>query len=282
MLFGILGLGSIGDRHARNLMNLGHQVIFHDPGMLGSRPRDEVLKLADAVIICTPTKEHFRDLCDAMHANCHVLVEKPIGYDCPPLLSGFMMGANMKNPHLKIATGFMCRFHPVVQQAKRDIENGMFGRLQSAQFSVLQRNNKPDYLRDGVIRNWLSHELDLARYLLGNLYVDKASCHLNSQGQDIAATVNCAALDNSEIPVSIMGDYVTTPYVRQFTILGERRAKNYKLEIGQDIWDQTYVDEMKAFINKIEGKPFGPLADGADGIASLELVMEALGKANVR
>ena len=62
------GLGSIGMRHARNLIRLGHDVVGYDPDM----DRVEMLRATggrldwpqqiDGVVIATPTKIHKQSL----------------------------------------------------------------------------------------------------------------------------------------------------------------------------------------------------------------------------
>ena len=283
MLIGILGFGSIGMRHGRNLMDLGHQVAFHDPGVLGSIDRDVLIREADAVIICTPTIRHAHDLCDVLQARKHVLIEKPIGYDCPPFISGLIMGARSAAKSLIVATGFMCRFHPEVQRAKSQIDAGFFGKIGTCQFNVLQKNSQVQYLRDGVIRNWASHELDIARHLLGNLHVEEVSVGMNAingRGQDISMLAILRGIER-ENEVHVRADYITNPEIREFEIVGSDAHRRFDLVQGQAVWDRTYVDELKAFINAIDGKDPGPLADGADGVAALQLVMDIREKAGL-
>jgi len=276
MLVGILGLGSIGTRHARNLMTLGHQVVAYDPQQL-SYPRDRVIQESDAVIICSPTLAHAKDLADVLAARKHVLVEKPIGYDSPPFIAGLIMGARSAKLDLVIATGFMCRFHPMVKTARQMIDCGYFGNIISATFQVLQLNEKPEYLRDGVIRNWASHEIDIARYLLGELYVDDCFA-IRQKDQDISALITATAVDH-EATVQIQADYLSHPEIRQFEIIGSK--KSHRFDLTKQAWDQFYLDEMRAFMSAINGGNPGPLADGADGVAALQIVMEAREKAGL-
>jgi len=124
---GVLGLGSIGMRHAKNVLALGHEVDAYDPvGMAGQvfvpeirvMHRDHVLILSKAIVVASPSIHHGVDLQDAIHSGCHVLVEKPFGYDCPPLLDGFLQATRQKAPGQIVATGFNLRFHSCVKKAK--------------------------------------------------------------------------------------------------------------------------------------------------------------------
>jgi lactate dehydrogenase-like 2-hydroxyacid dehydrogenase len=62
MRIGILGYGSIGSRHGRNLTALGHKIIIHDPSMADSLPKGVVIEKSDAVVIASPTSEHLNDM----------------------------------------------------------------------------------------------------------------------------------------------------------------------------------------------------------------------------
>lgn len=283
MLIGILGLGSIGSRHGRNLMTLGHQVIAHDPNIL-SAPREQVIKEADAVLICSPTKQHVPDFMDVAEAGKHIFMEKPFAFDAPPsYLSGYMRGVYHRyGGNLVVATGFMLRFHPRVMAVKKLIDEGKFGTITEAEFRVLQHNDKPDYMRDGVIRNWASHELDLARHLLGNLEVEYCHTILGS-AQERAALIGLHSIEYGG-DVSVEADYITKPEVRGFTILGngQRKAISVDLVMEEKAWDQVYLDEMKAFLAAIDGKDPGPLASAVDGIAVHQLVMDAREKAGLK
>ena len=88
----VVGLGSIGRRHARNLASLGHevdvcrQVGAAQPEPLGVDAREfNRLQAAleaepDVVIVTNPTSLHVETAGQAIEAGAHVLIEKPIGH----------------------------------------------------------------------------------------------------------------------------------------------------------------------------------------------------------
>ena len=60
MILGVIGLGSIGYRHAMNLKNMGHQVFAYDPnitsmGVFNCSSFDEVCDKSEAIVIASPT-----------------------------------------------------------------------------------------------------------------------------------------------------------------------------------------------------------------------------------
>ena len=287
---GLLGYGSIGERHAINLEDLGQYVYVYEPKDHPPGVREWVIDKSAALVVCSPSKCHGKDLVDVVNAGKHVLVEKPIGYDSPPFIQGLLQGTRYKNPDLIIATGFNCRYHPCVKTAKAIMTSGILGKIKAAGFVVRQRNNKEAYLRDGLIRNWLSHEIDIAHHLLGEGTVEFC------QAEDQVEATLLMKFDQVEGYVSIQGDYVTKPFQRYFWIKGSRGTIHANLETFEfwknddpyldealiSNWDQTYIDEMQDFINSIRvGQHLFPLATGEDGCRALYTVMAARHKAGL-
>jgi predicted dehydrogenase len=298
LTYGVLGVGSIGRRHHKNLQALGQEVFYYDPIHAGPEVRDRVLKRCDAILVCTPTKRHAEDFMDAANAGKHVFVEKPFGYDCPPLLDGFLRGTRSRFPKQVIATGFNLRFHDCVTQAKNKINT--LGDILKAKFHVLQKTEKPTYLMDGIIRNWCSHELDLAMYLIG-LSLEVVDCYAthDAQGRDtIDATIK---LKRGALEVYIEADYNTDPQRRFFWIQGTKGTMYVDLEareltidyIGQplpfvykaeDSWDKNYMSEMMAFVRACTAgvqssihtdDMIWPMASGEQGVHNLYAIMKA-------
>lgn len=256
MRIGILGYGSIGSRHGQNLTGLGHKVIFHDPAMVDSLPKDEVIKRADAIVVASPTSEHANDMLLCQQAGKPCFVEKPIadralnkhGWPTWPLMVGYNM-----------------RFHPCILKAREWLAEDRVGGPLWANFICAQYNDKPEYLRDGVTLNW-SHEIDMALHLLGDAAVE-ASC-INGSDSIADTTIRHRP---SGCQTSIHLDYVTRPEHRGFSICGPKgvmianlpqrgillmgsdgivkQIEQYPGDINED-----YIAEMKAFIDRVEGK----------------------------
>lgn len=184
MIVSVLGLGSIGLRHANNLLALGHDVIGYDPdagrrelltGAGGeiAESRDEALDQGCAAVIATPSGLHIDDLDAAIQAGCHVLVEKPVAHSADllePLLQ--------RSRNLVVFVGQSLRVHPCVIAARAAIEDGRIGDVlwyRSIVSSYLP-NWRPgqDYRtgyaadpRTGGVMFDCIHEFDLAAFLLG-------------------------------------------------------------------------------------------------------------------
>lgn len=297
MKVGVLGFGSIGKRHAENARSLGHQVDVFDPLQQISN-RIQVIRESDAVIIASPTKNHVEDLMECLHRDKHVLVEKPIGYDCPKLVEGYLAGTMMRNPNLIVATGYNLRFHQAVKFAKGLLDRNRIGDIQRAWFTVRQKSIKPVYLMDGLIRNWCSHEIDLAFHLLGPAAVTKCQASLDKDGRDTGDAF--IYLENPSVRefIKIDADYVSEPERRGFLIESDQGSIQADLVARtitlsycdgpgehihcRDSFDSNYRSEIGAFFDSIKsGKLAEPLASGMDGVRSLEAVMEARQRAGI-
>lgn len=172
----IIGHGSIGERHARVLENLGHSVsIASRRGDSGGRRVFSTLPEAlaagpfDYVVIATETASHAAMLSE-LAARGHrgrVLVEKPLFAEPSPLPAHQFRGGGV---------GYNLRFHPAIGPLRRalggrpaeaaDFYVGQWlgdwrpGRAVAATYSASRAAG------GGVLRD-LSHELDLATWLFG-------------------------------------------------------------------------------------------------------------------
>ena len=278
MRIGILGYGSIGSRHGRNLLALGHKIIIHDPAMAESLPTIEVIKQSDAVVIASPTSEHWKDILYCIEYNKPCFVEKPIA-NCSPRSTA---KTTLSYP---LMVGYNMRFHPCVLKAREWLNDGRIGTPQWASFICAQFNDKPEYLRDGVTLNW-SHEIDLALHLLGPAEVQAAAI-------DQKDTVADIILWHWPCQTHIHLDYVTRPEHRGFSISGDKGLIIANLperqivllgtdgipkqvERYQGSYDDDYVMEMVNFIARVEGKGENTLGcTAAEAIEVLKVCLKA-------
>lgn len=187
--FLVIGLGSIGERHVRNLKTLG----YTDITVLRSRnlpPRtlaiddyktvlnwdDAVANDPDLAIICTPTSMHQDQAIKCLESGISVLVEKPISND----LSGEQKIKSLikADDSLFCYTAYMMRFHPFVAKIKSIIDAKTYGALRS--FHSQWGEHLPywhpweDYSETYAALNGmgggaaltLSHDIDLAMHLM--------------------------------------------------------------------------------------------------------------------
>jgi predicted dehydrogenase len=272
---GIIGTGSIGGRHERNLRSLGHVVLAYDP----ARPINnndfalsKLLEESDAIIIASPTSTHYDYIkkCDGKPT----FVEKPIYSE-----EGMAPIRNDIDFNSVVMVGYNLRFHSCVIQAKEWLQQGHLGNILWANFVVAQKNTK---YRDHVILNW-SHEIDLALYLLGPGGATAA------MGNDKIADLCIEHQSGAYSTVHL--DYVTEPEIRQFVIVGQdatliadlvnrqawlRNSKGTVIDHheGDDSWDSNYKDEMETFIARLDGQETVGCT-GAEALEVLKICLKA-------
>lgn len=292
MKVGIVGLGSIGKRHANNATKLGHDVHVYDPAVKGDfrfRYERDLYDWCDAAVISTPTWVHIAGIRACAERGRHMLVEKPIAKSMATLREMLDFAAS-KN--LTVMMGNNLRFHPCVQEAKRWLDAGYVGVPIWASFTCAQISKK--YSEDGVVLNTGAHEVDLALHLFGPARV--VSSYANALMADFV-------LEHAGGVRSIFHlDFVTVIEVRQFHIVGasgdifcdlpsrelRRRMENDKLPgvvhekgfVAIGSYDDDYLDEMAAFFDRIAGHTV-PGATGEDGFATLDLLIEVRKKAGL-
>ena len=170
---GVVGVGSMGQNHARIYSEMGNLVCVYDAfadaaDKVASRLRTtacgsvaELLSKVDAVSICTPTSTHYDVAVQAIKAGKAVLLEKPF--------TGVVETATTvceaaEDEGVTLASGFVERFNPVVSATKDSLSAGRFGELVS--ISSRRVSSFPSRIRDvGVIKDLAIHDVDVIRYI---------------------------------------------------------------------------------------------------------------------
>ena len=272
MKFFVIGLGSIGSRHAKNLLDMGHTVWGYDKSLQTAlRVKEELpgLEIAadmwgcDAYVICTPPDQHIHEIGNAIGAGKHVFVEKPIGVpaDIEPL-GKLLEEAKRKN--LVVMVGNMLRFHPEVRKVKPLVKKPA-----TPLFEVLQKNER---YKENVILNWGAHEIDLALYFSGPAVVT------TSRGGEKRAVITLQHFKGARS--MILMDYLTEPEVRRFEI-DEEDGGWHVVDLRLPDWNDVYMDEMREFEHRIYANQHNLRyesvgAIGDDGLATLKIIAEAM------
>jgi predicted dehydrogenase len=178
----VLGLGSAGARHARNLLDLGHEVVGFDPaasgpvGIESAKSSAGAIAQAEAVIVATPSSLHGEQAIAALDHGKHVLVEKPLATTAADAAKVVDAAARTE---AVCAVAMNLRFHPGIVELKRLVADGALGavRFARASFGFDLRLWRPesDYrqgysaraeLGGGIVLDAI-HELDYLLWLLG-------------------------------------------------------------------------------------------------------------------
>ncbi len=189
----IIGAGRIGQVHARTIAaHPGAELaLIADPvpgaaataaAAFGARATENVADVfaddgVDAVVVCSPTPYHVDQIMAGVAAGKAVLTEKPVDLTVARVDECL---AAIKGREHRVMVGFNRRFDPGVLELKRRVDAGEIGALR--QLTIISRDPAAppaQYLTNsgGIFRDMTIHDLDMARFLLGDFVSVHASGH---------------------------------------------------------------------------------------------------------
>ncbi len=247
MKIAIVGFGSIGRRHAKNLKKLGHQIIPIDIG-------EELVFDVHCAFICTPTMFHAEHSIAYIKKNIPVFIEKPLTY-CFGQLE-LIEQAVIENPVISMV-GCNLRFHPSIIKAKTVVESEkvLFARAETGYYLPFWR--KTDYKHSysasdygGVILDAI-HEPDYLYWLFGKIkelkiVSDKIS-DLEIEKEDIAEIIMSF---ERKILASVNCNYLLKNYHRKLDLYLPDRIISYQIKPVNIM----YYNEVKYFIDCVQNK----------------------------
>ena len=308
MAVAVLGLGSIGLRHARNLLTLEQTVVGFDPapdrraalveaGGTAVETRDAAI---EAVVVASPNAHHLEDMAAAVDAGCHVFVEKPLAHTVDGV-KGVLERAGRADR--VVFAGLNQRFNPAVREVRALIADGRLGSVLWGRFLTALylpdwrpwQDHRKGYAADpatgGVIFDAV-HEFDLAHHLLGRARTlaatARSSGSLEIPSDDVAdillghpgGVVSSLHLDYVTRPPHRVIDFAGAAGLLNVDVLGRRLVLHdgdgkTVLERAYDTtFDDDYRDEMAAFLDCVEaGRE--PACDGREALDVLRQVIAA-------
>ncbi|MCE7925066.1 MAG: gfo/Idh/MocA family oxidoreductase [Haliscomenobacteraceae bacterium CHB4] len=241
----LVGLGSIGRRHLKNLAALGvrqraavtrNRCVLPQDGLPVFLPFDTVdaalTWLPDVVFVCNPTAFHLETALEAARAGCHLFLEKPVSHTPEGLDE---LAELVEKQGIKVQVGFQFRFHPVFQKIKKSIERGDIGRIVSAHAHWGEylpgwhpwEDYRTSYsaredLGGGVVLT-LCHPFDYLRWMLGEAEVVSA---VGGQLSDLEMNTEDVALVSLRFESGAIGsvylDYISKPAKHTLQIVGTK------------------------------------------------------------
>lgn len=246
--FFVVGCGSIGERHIRNLKSffpIVDKIFAYDIsqerlrlmreryGVEAVNSIDEVLskKSVDAALVCTPPNSHVPMAMKFVENNLHVFVEKPLSNQMKDV-DKLLRKAEKKK--LNIMVGYNLRFHPGIRLVKKLVDEKQVGKILSAIVEAGQylpdwrpwQDYRKSYtaiekMGGGVILDG-SHEIDYIRWLLGD--VKELSCFagkISSLEVETEDTAEIILRFKSGAIAGIHLDFVQRGYARSCKLIGE-------------------------------------------------------------
>lgn len=311
--FLVVGCGSIGQRHIRNLRALGvSDIAAYDPDAARLKHVAQEYEAApyasveagladrpEVVLVCTPPHRHTAIARQAIDAGAHVFLEKPIAH----VLEGvpeLLQAAHDRERILYVA--YNLRFHAGLRKLKELLAEGAIGRLLAIRAEVGQYlpdwRPTQDYrhgynvsaaMGGGIILD-ASHELDYVRWLGGEVEsVYCAAGHLSDLEMDVEDTAAITLRLQKGVLAEVHLDCVQRGYARSCKLIGADGTLiwDFKEGVRQLLPDKTwrgyaiapdpnemYVAELRHFLACVRGEET-PLVPGEEGRRVLEIALAA-------
>jgi len=253
MRFLIIGCGSIGTRHLRNLWRLRERDITlvdvsserlaklrneFDVEMFGDL--DKALEQKpDVAFVTVPTHLHISLALKVAQFGCHLFIEKPLSHTMKGMAELLDI---VKQRNLITLVGCNMRFHHGPRTIKRLLSENAVGRVLSAFAEtgsyLPDWHPSEDYRKNysahqsmggGAVLDFV-HEIDYARWLFGEVL--EVFCYGGKLSDLEIDTEDCANIlmkfDTFSAVVHL--DYIQRPYARSCKVIGEE---------GTIAWDIT-------------------------------------------
>jgi predicted dehydrogenase len=309
----VIGAGSAGTRHARNLQRLGAHVALMDPdpqrvsAVRGVEPLPFDLtnfEGYDGIVIASPSAHHFEQISAALAGRAKVLVEKPLATTTDDLDALVARGTG------RVMVGYNLRLHEPVVRLVGWLHSGRVGRPLTLRlwFGYYLPAWRPsvDYrisysaraaLGGGVLFDAI-HELDLLVWMLGadcevvGAVVDR----LSDLDIDVEDTVRALLRHRDGTVIEIELDYLSQRYRRGIEVVGsegtmrldwaearlEWETEEESERLSADVpLDRSYELEAEAFLAFVQHDATPPV-DAATGAASVRLAEQIRAAARER
>jgi len=187
---GIAGLGRLGRRHAENLAyRVRNAQLVWACSPLASELEAARSELGieqttadfeqmihapdvDAIVLVTPTDLHATQAIAALEAGKHVFIEKPLALDVADCERVEAVAA--RHPDRVAMVGFVRRFDASYLRAHQDMRDGAIGRPFLVRSQTCDMNDPSGFFvryapqSGGIFMDCSVHDIDLARWMLGN------------------------------------------------------------------------------------------------------------------
>ena len=253
----------------------------------------------DVVTIATISGYHAKHAIDCLNHDKHVLIEKPMALTLEDADKIIKLG---KEKNKKICVSHQNRFIPAVQNLKRAIDEGRFGKLIHGTARTLWNRNDEYYkqaswrgtkaLDGGTLMNQCIHNIDLLLWMMGGeverLYSETDTFIRNIETEDFGALLMrfkngavgivegsvCVYPKNLEESLSIFGEKGTVVIkngkIDTWVFEDERDYDNFEYDESNLGHTPLYKDFIDAIINDRE-----PLVNGEEGKRAIEIILKA-------
>jgi len=305
----VVGLGSIAQRHRRNLKTLFPQTKII---ALPSRLRNVAEKIEDAdlviadidtlisekpyfVIIASPASFHLNHAKPLIEKGIPLLIEKPVCAEYKDAQALLALSEKYQTP---IAVGYCLRYLPSALVMKGLLESNKVGSVYNvfinvgqflpdwrANINYQQSVSASQHLGGGVLLE-LSHELDYARWLFGDFNVEQAILRGTQELElDVEAFADISLRNKSSTLLHMHLDFLQKQCQRNCSVIGTHGRLDWDLlsntityhhaTASETLYTQPDWDKNQMYLAMI--KDFSALLDNsASNIVTLQEAVETV------
>lgn len=297
----VVAVADVRREYAQKLA--GDDVAIYDTGM-------ELIEKAnvDTVDICLPTHLHAAHAAAAMRAGKNVFVEKPIAFtdaDMELILTA------QRETGAKVQVGQVIRHWTEYVWLKNAVDSGVYGKILHGMFRRL--SSRPEWAWEGwlhqadksggVAVDMHVHDVDFVRYIMGDPDVVKSHAYRDASG--VIQQINTVYGYGSNVSVALEAgwDYPADfPFTADFRVKFEKatvllaggvltvypnEGTPYQPELAEEFQGDNeiggnisslggYYNELKYFVEGLQGKNDLSVATVAEAVASVKLVKREL------
>jgi len=227
--FAIVGCGRMGRHHGQFLSQDARAriaAVFDPDGSAADRlcselapnatvcaTLEEVWQRNDihAVILCTPTPEHYHQARTALERGWHVLCEKPLATTAEEIRSVIALGREARERGQQFSVGYQRRHWSTFRTLRREVQSGRFGPVRSIGVHCMERwqatiagtwRDDPAQNPGGYLGDAGSHKLDILFYV-ANLPPRDVFARSWKRGSRVEIVTSVSAVFGDDVPVTI-------------------------------------------------------------------------------
>jgi predicted dehydrogenase len=306
---GLVGAGGIASAHLPGLLRSGGTVsVFSEEYAPAFRNNDririassleELIEWADILDVATPTNTHHGIVKQALSVGKDVICEKPLALteeDAAELVS------LAERNNLRLFPAHVVRYYPAYRELKRAVDAGSLGELAVMRFVRSGAFPQQPWFADtsrsgGVVGDLMIHDLDMARWLAGDVVRVSAVRHrTESAGHPLeAAHVLLTHASGTITHVAGLWGASDLHFTTEFSVTGtlgsltysSRAEENYAtdpdhltadanfLPPRDEDDDDPYAREIQDFISARQGSST-PRVSSRDGLEAVRIAVAAM------
>lgn len=264
--YGLIGIGSMGRHHARNIRALDGVELVAIADAYGDKfgvaedlevlPDVDALIDAgiDAAVVAVPTAQHHEVAMKLAAAGVHTMVEKPLA---STIEEGEEMVKAFKTGGLIGAVGYVERCNPALLEMRKRIAEGQLGKV----YQIVTRRQSPFPARIadvGVVKDLATHDVDLTAWVAGSRYKSISAFTAYRTGREYEDMVSASGELENGVLVNHVVNWLTPFKERVTMVTGEAGSLVAETVMG----DLTFYENGTEPIGWDQIKNFRGVSEG--------------------